>query len=295
MPSGQRPAHLLELRAGRHLLGVDRGLDAVEEPLEPADELGLRDPELGVRRRGVLGEGQRESLELLDQLRGEAALELLDRRPVDLLEPVAAGVVERSRLHLFEELPDHAADAHHLRRLLDQVGELAEVVRVLVATLGLTHGLGGHGDGLAVRADHDDVLLTGLLLAHAATLQTGGCGQATSTILPVLSPLSMSRCASAASASGRVRPTIARTVPSATSGQTCSATAAQIVVFSPTGRARRLAEKTAARLWKMVRRSISAFDPPWKPRTISRPSMAKVSRFRVRYDAPMLSRMTSAP
>ena len=43
-------AHLLELGAGGHLLGVDRGLDAVEEALEPADELGLRDPQLALGR-----------------------------------------------------------------------------------------------------------------------------------------------------------------------------------------------------------------------------------------------------
>src|SRR4051794_8149489 len=53
-PAGRkRPAHLLELRACRHLLGVDRRLDAVEETLEPADQLGLRDAQLGLRR-GVL-------------------------------------------------------------------------------------------------------------------------------------------------------------------------------------------------------------------------------------------------
>src|SRR4051812_39459541 len=40
---GQRASHLLQLRTGGHLLGVDRGLDAVEEALQPADELGLRD------------------------------------------------------------------------------------------------------------------------------------------------------------------------------------------------------------------------------------------------------------
>ena len=54
MPSGiarrQRPAHLLQLGARGHLLGVDRGLDAVEQPLEPADQLRLGDPQLGLGR-----------------------------------------------------------------------------------------------------------------------------------------------------------------------------------------------------------------------------------------------------
>src|SRR6478609_5465690 len=75
----QPPADLLELRPRRHLLGVDRGLDAVEEALEPADQLRLRDPELGVGRYGVLGERQGEPLQLLDQLGREPGLQLLDR------------------------------------------------------------------------------------------------------------------------------------------------------------------------------------------------------------------------
>ena len=46
------------------------------------------------------------------------------------------------RLHLLEQLPDHAADPHHLRRLLDQVGELAQVVAVLVLAGRLTASAG---------------------------------------------------------------------------------------------------------------------------------------------------------
>ena len=93
----ERAAHLLELGARGHLLGVDRGLDAVEEALEPAHELGLGDPQLALGGRALLGEGEREPLELLDQLGGQARLELLDRGGVDVLEAVAAGLVERAR------------------------------------------------------------------------------------------------------------------------------------------------------------------------------------------------------
>ena len=47
----ERPlAHLVELGPGCHLLGHQCGLDAVEEALEPADQLGLGDPQLGLRR-----------------------------------------------------------------------------------------------------------------------------------------------------------------------------------------------------------------------------------------------------
>ena len=38
----ERATHLLQLGPRGHLLGVDRGLDAVEQPLEPTDELCLR-------------------------------------------------------------------------------------------------------------------------------------------------------------------------------------------------------------------------------------------------------------
>ena len=44
-------AHLLELLLRLHLLGEQRRLDAVEEAFEPADELGLRDAQLGFARR----------------------------------------------------------------------------------------------------------------------------------------------------------------------------------------------------------------------------------------------------
>ena len=48
--AGRELAELLELLAGGELLGEQGGLDAVEQPLEPADELGLGDPQLGLAR-----------------------------------------------------------------------------------------------------------------------------------------------------------------------------------------------------------------------------------------------------
>ncbi len=46
--SRQRATHLLQLGARSHLLGEQRGLDAVEHTFQPADELGLRDAQLGL-------------------------------------------------------------------------------------------------------------------------------------------------------------------------------------------------------------------------------------------------------
>ena len=56
-------AHLLELRAGRHLLGEQGRLDAVEQPLEPTDQLRLRDAKLRLGRR-LARERQRDLGEL---------------------------------------------------------------------------------------------------------------------------------------------------------------------------------------------------------------------------------------
>src|SRR5579875_3006272 len=152
-PCRQLPTHLLELCPGGHLLGEQRGLDAVEEALEPAHELRLRDPQFGIARDGVLGERQRDPFELFAQLRREAGRELLDRAAVDLAEPGAAGVVEWSRADLFEQLLDHRADPHHLRRLLDHVGKRAG----LLGGVGLgVRGLRLADDWRSVGADSDD-------------------------------------------------------------------------------------------------------------------------------------------
>src|SRR3954468_24414724 len=48
LTAGERPApDVLQLRPRRHLLREQRGLDAVEDALEPAHELGLHDAQLG--------------------------------------------------------------------------------------------------------------------------------------------------------------------------------------------------------------------------------------------------------
>src|SRR5204863_1977485 len=61
---GSALPHLLDLLLRLHLLGEERRLDAVEETLEPADELRLRDPQLRVARC-VARERKRHVAELL--------------------------------------------------------------------------------------------------------------------------------------------------------------------------------------------------------------------------------------
>ena len=121
---GKTPlAHLLELAAGGHLLGEQRRLDAVEEALQPADELRLGDSELGIAR-DVRLEGERQPVELGGEVRRQPAGELPDGGLVDLLHAHPAGGVEGRMAHLVEQLLDHRADPHDLGRLLDRVEHL---------------------------------------------------------------------------------------------------------------------------------------------------------------------------
>src|SRR3546814_9847312 len=53
----------------------------------------------------------------------QALFQFSDGRGVDVLEALAAGVVERRGAHFFQELFDHRADSHDLRRLLDHLGD----------------------------------------------------------------------------------------------------------------------------------------------------------------------------
>lgn len=135
---GQRAlAHLFQLGTRGHLLGEQRGLDAVEQPFQPADQLGLGDSQLGIGGHRVLGERQGQPLEFLAQLGRQAVLQLADRGAVDVAEAVAAGVVQRRGLDLLQQLFDHGADPHHLRGLFDQVGDgFVVVVRAAGHQLG---------------------------------------------------------------------------------------------------------------------------------------------------------------
>ena len=107
------------------MLGREGGLDAVEEALQPANQLGLGDPQLRVRRRSVRGEGQGDPFQLLDQCRRETVLQFLDGAFMDSGQPCPRRVVERGGFHFVQELLHHGADPHHLRGFVHEILELA--------------------------------------------------------------------------------------------------------------------------------------------------------------------------
>ncbi len=82
------PAELLELRPGRRLLREHRGLDTVEQALQPADQLGLGDPDLRFARHRADGRGERG--ELLLQIRGDRRSQFLNGALIHVRQPLAS-------------------------------------------------------------------------------------------------------------------------------------------------------------------------------------------------------------
>ena len=146
-------------------------------------------------------ERQRQPLQLVDQLRGQPVLQLLDRALVDLAEPGPALLIQRGGADLLQQLPDHAADPHHLGWLLDHLhdGALAAAFAVPAVT---TYGY-------AVRADHDDLgALAGFGVAFAHVLSLAPSGQCSNPgcVLSVNWPAGSSRCARPTRSAGAPAP-----------------------------------------------------------------------------------------
>jgi hypothetical protein len=132
----------------------------VEQAFQPAHQLSLGHPQLSLARHRVVGEGKRQPLQLIDQLRRQPILEFLDRALVDLAQPGPALLVQRGGPDLLQQLPDHAPDPHDLRGLLDHLHD-----RPLAGVLTLA-AIGVHRD--AVRAHHHNFgALAGLGVAFA--------------------------------------------------------------------------------------------------------------------------------
>ena len=105
--------HLFDLPLRHRLLREQRGLDAVEQAFEPADELRLREPQLRVGGL-VAREREHDFAELLAEVGGEDAFELVERLLVDLPEHAPAGVVERGAAHFVEHRAHHRGDPDEL-------------------------------------------------------------------------------------------------------------------------------------------------------------------------------------
>jgi hypothetical protein len=95
--------------------------------------------------------------------------------------------------------------------------------------------------------------------------------QTIKTTLPITSPDSSIRCASAACASGKVAWTIGRTSPRASSGHTFASSARAMAPFSSTVRARRVDPVIVRRFCSTGRTSSSDFDSLMRPIWTSRP------------------------
>src|SRR4051812_18615641 len=132
-------AHLLELLLGHRLLGEEGRLDPVEQPLEPADELGLRDAQLRLARR-LGAERDDHVVQFGLQLGREDVVELLQGPLVDLPQGLTTRVVERRATDLVEHGAHHRGDADQLRRPQDL---LVGLVRHRLRAVGDVDHLGG--------------------------------------------------------------------------------------------------------------------------------------------------------
>ena len=85
---------------------------------------------------------------------------------MDLGQPLPPGLVERGGADLFEQLFDHAADPHHLGRLLDQRTRVLAVGPFAILLAGYLHG----AHRLPVRPDDNHGPLLLRLLGHVSIL-----------------------------------------------------------------------------------------------------------------------------
>lgn len=121
------------------MLGPQGGLDPVKEPLEPTEELSLRDPDLGFTLVPLDRAGQLVQLAL--ELRREGLAELIQGGAVDLGQPLAPLLVQGSLSNLLDELPDHRRDPEELGRMGDGLLALFLFALGLLFPLGRCHDL----------------------------------------------------------------------------------------------------------------------------------------------------------
>ena len=129
-------AHPGQLLLSGHLLGEQRGLNSLDETLEPTHQLSLGDPKLVGAGGCILGKRQSQTAQFLTQVWRQRGAQLGHRRGVDLPETIPAGLVEGGQADLLEELAHHRAHPHHLGRMLDRLVDLVVERTLVVRTLG---------------------------------------------------------------------------------------------------------------------------------------------------------------
>ena len=87
-------AHSGQLLLGSHLLGKQCRLYALDQALEPTDQLGLRYPQFVRAGSVTFTEGQNQAVQLAAQLLGKGRSQLVDRGLKDLPEAPTAGLIE---------------------------------------------------------------------------------------------------------------------------------------------------------------------------------------------------------
>src|SRR5436309_1557128 len=113
-----------------------RGLEPVEEALEPPDDLRLRDEELGVARR-VAVERDGQSVQLAAEIGRQDLAQLADRTPVDVAQLFARSLIERRATSFGEQLADHRPDPQELARIGD--GNVSVRLRILLRAHATDH------------------------------------------------------------------------------------------------------------------------------------------------------------
>src|ERR671919_579296 len=151
-PTMAEPAapNLLEGRLGLHVLGPQRGLDAVEQSLEPAKKLRLGNAYL--RLAGRVVQRPHEGAQLLLEIGRQRVLQLVDRGPIYLGQAVPTGVIDPAPADLLDQLSDHRGDPEQLGGVGDDALALALLARDRLAARGDDLGAGprliAHADSL---------------------------------------------------------------------------------------------------------------------------------------------------
>src|SRR6266702_4573266 len=286
-----------EGRAGPHPGDDDRDHRALVAARDPALADGVRYVERAVEN-GV-GDG----------------VESARRKVLGAGYEVAGGVVHQAGVRP-ALVPDRLDHRIHGRGVADVAGEGLDRAAVLRRELRggfVEHGFSSAADSEigaepevlrrdlapeagAAAGDEDALAFQQTVAKHSLLLSARSRSRYTvSTILPICRLDSISSCAPAASASGKVLWTTALILPRSMSGQIFSRRFFAIAPLNSTGRGRSAEPETVRRRRRMSLRKSVAFAPPRNAMMTMRPSSARAFSSRSTYSPPTMSRMTSTP